>query len=246
MSEQPGDAAHDPGPAGEPRRGLRLLALALVLLAVGLFFALGLQRQLSLETLQQSQQQLIAWAEQRPLTAAALYLGVYVLITGLSLPGATPLTLAGGALFGLGLGTLLVSFASSLGALAAFWLARFLLRQPLRRRFGPRLAAIEAGLERDGTRYLLSLRLAPVVPYVLVNLLMGLTPMPAWRFYLTSQIGMLPGTLAYVNAGTQLARLGEEGVRLQPSLLAALLLLALLPWLGRLLARRLGASADDS
>ncbi len=239
----PADAAAPPvAQAGtEPsRRGLRLLVLALVLLGIGLFFGLGLERQLSLEALQQSQHQLLAWRQQRPLAAAALYVSLYVLITGLSLPGATPLTLAGGALFGLGTGTVLVSFASSQGALGPIWLARVLLRQKQQQRLGPRLAAVEAEIERNGSRYLLSLRLAPVVPYVLVNLLMGLTAMPAWRFYLVSQIGMLPGTLVYVNAGTQLAQLGREGFRLQPSLLAALLLLAALPWLGRLLARWLG------
>lgn len=152
-----------------------------------------------------------------------------MLVTGLSLPGAAVLTLAGGAVFGLGLGTLLVSFASSAGATIAFLLARTLLRQPVQQRFGARLAPIEAGLRRDGVLYLLSLRLVPVVPFFLVNVVMGLTPLPTRSFYLASQIGMLPGTLVYVNAGTQLAQLRSlEGI-LTPPLLLSLALLAAFP-----------------
>jgi pyruvate/2-oxoglutarate dehydrogenase complex dihydrolipoamide dehydrogenase (E3) component/uncharacterized membrane protein YdjX (TVP38/TMEM64 family) len=163
---------------------------------------------------------------------------IYVLVTALSLPGAAVLTLAGGAIFGLGLGTLLVSFASSLGALLAFLVARTLLRDLVRRRFGRQLAPIEAGVARDGVFYLLSLRLAPVFPFFLVNLLMALTPMRAASYYLTSQIGMLPGTLVYVNAGTQLAQLRGLGGILSPPLLGSLLLLALFPWLAKAATRR--------
>ena len=189
-------------------RWLLLLALALL---VALFFLLDLPQTLSVEALRDARSELLAWRQRAPLSAAAAYALVYVLVTGLSLPGAAVLTLAGGAVFGLGLGTLLVSFASSAGATIAFLLARTLLRQPVQQRFGARLAPIEAGLRRDGVLYLLSLRLVPVVPFFLVNVVMGLTPLPTRSFYLASQIGMLPGTLVYVNAGTQLAQLRSLG-----------------------------------
>ncbi len=217
--------------AGGAWRWLLLLALAVL---VALFFLLDLPQVLSVEGLRDARTGLLAWRQRAPLSAAAAYALAYVLITGLSLPGAAVLTLAGGAVFGLGLGTLLVSFASSAGATIAFLLARTLLRQPVQQRFGARLAPIEAGLRRDGVLYLLSLRLVPVVPFVLVNLVMGLTPLPVRSFYLASQIGMLPGTLVYVNAGTQLAQLrGLEGI-LTPPLLLSLALLGAFPWLARL------------
>ncbi|MFQ6537893.1 MULTISPECIES: FAD-dependent oxidoreductase [Aphanothece] len=227
----PGDATPEPEPQGGGWR--KLLLLAAIVLAVALFFGFGLQRQLTLEGLQRAQGSLLAWRQAAPLQSALAYMGVYVVVTALSLPGAAVLTLAGGALFGLGLGTLLVSFASSAGALLAFLLARTLLRDLVQRRFGRQLAPIEAGVARDGVLYLLTLRLAPVFPFFLVNLLMALTPMRAGAFYLTSQIGMLPGTLVYVNAGTQLARLKGLGGILSPPLLLSFALLAAFPWLAR-------------
>lgn len=215
-----------------------MLLIAAIALAVVLFFALGLHRQLTLEGLQRAHGALLEQRAQAPVLMASAYMLLYVLVTALSLPGAAVLTLAGGAIFGVGLGTLLVSFASSLGALLAFLVARTLLRDLVRRRFGRQLAPIEAGVARDGVFYLLSLRLAPVFPFFLVNLLMALTPMRAASFYLTSQIGMLPGTLVYVNAGTQLAQLRGLGGILSPPLLVSLLLLALFPWLAKAATRR--------
>ncbi len=221
------------GGPGRSTSGRWLLLLALAGL-VALFFLFDLPRLLSLDALREAHAGLLGWRQRAPISSAVLYVLAYVLITGLSLPGAAVLTLAGGAVFGLGLGTLLVSFASSAGATIAFLLARTLLRQPVQQRFGARLAPIEAGLRRDGVLYLLSLRLVPVVPFVLVNLVMGLTPLPVRTFYLASQIGMLPGTLVYVNAGTQLAQLrGLEGI-LTPPLLLSLVLLGAFPWLARL------------
>jgi pyruvate/2-oxoglutarate dehydrogenase complex dihydrolipoamide dehydrogenase (E3) component/uncharacterized membrane protein YdjX (TVP38/TMEM64 family) len=221
------------GGPGRSTSGRWLLLLALAGL-VGLVCLFDLPRLLSLDALRDAHAGLLAWRQRAPLSAAAAYALAYVLVTGLSLPGAAVLTLAGGAVFGLGLGTLLVSFASSAGATLAFLLARTLLRQPVQQRFGGRLAPIEAGLRRDGVLYLLSLRLVPVVPFFLVNLVMGLTPLPVRTFYLVSQIGMLPGTLVYVNAGTQLAQLRSlEGI-LTPPLLLSLVLLGAFPWLARL------------
>ncbi len=225
-------------PTGRPARWRQLLLIAAIALVVVLFFALGLHRQLTLEGLQRAHGALLERRAQAPVLVAGAYMLIYVLVAALSLPGAAVLTLAGGAIFGVGLGTLLVSFASSLGALLAFLMARTLLRDLVRRRFGRQLAPIEAGVARDGVFYLLSLRLAPVFPFFLVNLLMALTPMRAASFYLTSQIGMLPGTLVYVNAGTQLAQLRGLGGILSPPLLGSLLLLALFPWLAKAATRR--------
>ncbi|MEJ7931106.1 FAD-dependent oxidoreductase [Ramlibacter sp. AN1015] len=211
--------------------------LLLLVLAVVLFFTFDTHRLLSLEALRERQLQLQQLAAERPLRVGAAYVGVYLLVTGLSLPGAAVLTLAGGALFGLGWGTLIVSFASSVGALLAFLLARSLLRDNVRARFGARLREVDRGLQRDGALYLFSLRLVPLVPFFVVNLVMGLTGMRAATFYAVSQIGMLPATLVYVNAGTQLAAVDSLSGLLSPSVLGAFVLLALLPWIARGIAR---------
>jgi pyruvate/2-oxoglutarate dehydrogenase complex dihydrolipoamide dehydrogenase (E3) component/uncharacterized membrane protein YdjX (TVP38/TMEM64 family) len=174
-----------------------------------------------------------AFREARPMALAAGFFAVYVLVTALSIPGAAVMTLAGGALFGLGVGTLLVSFASSIGATLAFLVARLLLRDFVQRRFRRRLAAINRGVEKDGAFYLFALRLAPVFPFFAINLAMALTPIRAVPFYLVSQIGMLPGTLVYVNAGTRLGQLESVGGILSPSLIGAFVLLGLFPLLAR-------------
>ena len=176
----------------------QLLLLLGLLAAVLAFVALDLGRYLSLPYLQQSQQAFSDMYAQYPLRVSAAYFAVYVLVTALSLPGAVVLTLAGGAGLGLLWGTLLVSFASSLGATLAMLSARYLLRGVTEKRFASRLASINEGVERDGGFYLFSLRLIPVVPFFALNLLMGLTRMKTWTFYWVSQLGMLAGTLAYV------------------------------------------------
>ncbi len=213
---------------------LRKAGLLLVVLgAVALFVWADLGRFLNLQALKEAQGQLEALRSQHPLGLAAAYFAVYVAATALSVPGATIITLAGGAVFGLWWGLLLVSFASTLGATLAFLASRFLLRDMVQARFGQRLAEIERGIEKDGAFYLLSLRLIPVVPFFLINLLMGLTRMRAGTFYAVSQIGMLPGTLVYVNAGTQLAAIGSLRDVLSPALLGSLVLLGVFPWLAR-------------
>jgi pyruvate/2-oxoglutarate dehydrogenase complex dihydrolipoamide dehydrogenase (E3) component/uncharacterized membrane protein YdjX (TVP38/TMEM64 family) len=213
----------------------RLLLLTAIVAVVAGFFALGLHRQLTLENLRAAQGQLEAWRTRAPVRLGALYALAYVVVTGLSLPGAAIMTLAGGAIFGLLWGTVLVSFASTAGATLAFLLARTLFRDLVQRRFGGQLAPIEAGIRKDGASYLLTLRLAPVVPFFLINILMGLTAMPVLRYALVSQVGMLPGTIVYVNAGTQLAALTSLRGILSPPVLGSLLLLALFPWIVKLL-----------
>jgi pyruvate/2-oxoglutarate dehydrogenase complex dihydrolipoamide dehydrogenase (E3) component/uncharacterized membrane protein YdjX (TVP38/TMEM64 family) len=213
---------------------LKKISLVLALaLAMALFAVLDLGRYLSLDYLQQSH---VAFAElyaRQPWTVAATYFAVYVLITALSIPGATVVTLAGGALFGLGWGLLIVSFASTLGATLAFLTARFLLRDSLQARFGPRLADINRGMARDGAFYLFTLRLVPLVPFFVINLVMGLTAMKVRTFYWVSQLGMLAGTAVFVNAGTQLAQVSSLQGILSPGLLASLTLLGLFPLLAR-------------
>ncbi|ROR34442.1 TVP38/TMEM64 family protein [Inmirania thermothiophila] len=217
----------------------RLLVLAVLALLVAAFFALDLDRHLSLEALRGRQEALQALVATHPFASAAVYFGIYVLVTALSLPGAAVMTLAGGAVFGLVWGTVLVSFASTVGATLAFLVARFLLREAVQRRFGDRLAAVNAGIERDGAFYLFSLRLVPAFPFFVINLLMALTPIRARTFYWASQLGMLPGTVVYVNAGTQLAGLRSPGDILSPGLLLSFTALALFPLAARWALRAL-------
>ncbi|UCP13705.1 FAD-dependent oxidoreductase [Aeromonas media] len=217
----------------------RLLLLLVMGSLVGAFFAFDLDAYLSLSRLQAHQVQASAWVQAHFGQAALLFTLLYVATTALSLPGAALLTLGGSALFGVGWGLLLVSFASTLGATLAFLSARFLLRDWVSRRFGDKLATFEAGMAKDGAFYLLSLRLIPLFPFFLVNLLMGLTPIRVSTYYWVSQLGMLPGTFVYVLAGSELATLTSTGKILSPGLMAALTLLGLMPWLMRWLQRRL-------
>lgn len=215
----------------------RAFILAAVVVAVALFFITGLHERLTLQGIQASLGQLTALREASPVQTAMLFMAAYIAATALSLPGASILTLAAGALFGLVWGTVIVSFASSIGALLAFLVSRYLLRDMVQQRFGQRLQALNDGIARDGAFYLFTLRLVPIFPFFLVNLLMGLTPLGAWRFYWVSQVGMLAGTAVYVNAGTQLAQMdGLSGI-LTPSFLLASALLGVFP----LLAKRAAA-----
>ncbi len=211
----------------------KLLLLVVVVLGIVAFFAFDLGRFFSLDFLQQSQARFAELRAQQPLALAAGYFLLYVAVTALSLPGATIVTLAGGAIFGLGWGLLLVSFASSIGATLAFLTARFLLRDSVQGRFGQRLAEVDKGIQKDGAFYLFTLRLIPVVPFFVINLLMGLTTMKAWTFYWVSQLGMLAGTAVYVNAGTQLGQLTSLQGIVSPGLLGSFVLLGLFPLIAR-------------
>lgn len=209
----------------------RVLVVAAIILAMAAFFALGGQRYLSFEYAKSQQSALAAWYASNPATTLLAFFAAYVAVTGLSLPGAVILTLAAGALFGLAWGTVVVSFASSLGATLAFMASRFLLRDWVQARFAQPLAAVNAGVARDGAQYLFTLRLIPAVPFFVINLAMGLTPLRTWTFYWVSQAGMLAGTLVYVNAGTQLARLDSLSGILSPGLVGAFVLLGVFPLL---------------
>ena len=208
----------------------------LILLMAGLavlFFASDFGRFLSLDYLKSQQTAIELWRAADPLAAMALFFGAYVLITGLSLPGAVIMTLAGGAIFGLLWGTLLISFASSIGATLAFLASRFLLRDWVQARFGERLRTINEGIVKEGGFYLFTLRLVPIVPFFMINLLMGLTPIKTRTYYLASQVGMLAGTLVYVNAGTQIARIETLSGILSPVLLGSFVLLGIFPLIAR-------------
>jgi pyruvate/2-oxoglutarate dehydrogenase complex dihydrolipoamide dehydrogenase (E3) component/uncharacterized membrane protein YdjX (TVP38/TMEM64 family) len=219
----------------------RLLLVLVLACALAGLVAFDLGRFLSLEQLRAAQADLTALYAQRPGTVVAAFFAVYVAVTALSLPGAVPLTLAGGALFGLGLGTLVVSFASTAGATLAMLASRHLLRGAVQARFGVRLAEVDRGIARDGALYLFTLRLVPVLPFFAINLLMGLTAMRTWTYAWVSQLGMLAGTLAYVNAGTQLAQVTSLQGIVSPGLLGAFALLGLLPLAGRWLVSALKA-----
>jgi pyruvate/2-oxoglutarate dehydrogenase complex dihydrolipoamide dehydrogenase (E3) component/uncharacterized membrane protein YdjX (TVP38/TMEM64 family) len=208
-------------------RWLAVLVALAVLIWVYRVFDLG--SVLSLEQLKESRDDLTAFYAQNRLVMIIAFFAVYVAATAVSIPGAVILTLAGGAIFGFWLGLLVISFASSLGALLAFLVSRYLLRDWVQRKFQKPFQAINSGIERDGVFYLLTLRLVPLFPFWLVNLLMGLTQLRAPRFYTVSQIGMLPGTAVFVNAGTQLALINSLGDVLSATLIGSLVLLGIFP-----------------
>ena len=213
-----------------PRKLLLILALAVL---VGVFFAFDLGRFFSLDFVKSQQAAIDAYRSAQPVLTAGIFFAVYVAVTGLSLPGATIMTLAAGAIFGVWWGTVIVSFASTLGATLAFLVSRFVLRDWVQEKFGDKLKAINAGMEKEGGFYLFTLRLIPIFPFFVINLVMGLTPIRAWTFYWVSQIGMVAGTLVYVNAGTQLAQINSLKGILSPELLASFALLGIFPLIAR-------------
>jgi len=211
----------------------RLFVLLVLLLAVAAFFIAGGQRYLSFEYVKAQQAAIDHWYDSHPWQTALAFFLVYIAITGLSLPGAALLTLAAGAIFGLLWGTLIVSFASSLGATLALLASRFALRDWVQARFSRQLQGINRGMEREGALYLFTLRLIPAVPFFVINLAMGLTPIRARTFYWVSQLGMLPATVVYVNAGRQLAAIDSPGGIVSPGLVGALALLGIFPLLAK-------------
>lgn len=207
------------------------LLLLFIAIFIAIFFIFGLHQYLSLETLKAQQENFEAYHHSHPVLTIALYFLVYIAVTGLSLPGATILTLAGGSVFGLLWGTVIISFASTIGATLAFLVARFLIRDTVNANFGSRLKEINEGIQHEGAFYLFTLRLIPVFPFFMINLTMGLTAIKTWTFYWVSQLGMLAGTLVYVNAGTQLAHIKSMSGILSPALIGSFALLGLFPLL---------------
>jgi uncharacterized membrane protein YdjX (TVP38/TMEM64 family) len=218
----------------------RIVILVVVAVAIIAFFAFGLGDYLSLEYLQASRARAVERASAAPLTTSLIFFVIYVVVTGLSLPGAAVMTVAAGAIFGVWWGVALVSFASALGATIAFLISRTLLGDWVETRFGSYLEPINRGVERDGNFYLFSLRMVPVFPFFVVNLLMGLTRIGVAAFYFVSQVGMLAGTFVFVFAGTQLATIHKLGDVLSPGLIVALTLLGLFPLIAKKLIELIG------
>lgn len=211
----------------------KVALVLLLLLLVALFFVFDLSQYLNLEYLKSRHAELLAWRESSPIQIAVLFFLIYVAVTAISLPGAAVMTLAMGAIFGLFWGTVLVSFASTLGATLAFLIARFVLRDTVQERFGDRLKSLNHGVEKEGAFYLFGLRLVPIFPFFIINLVMGLTPIRTWTFAWVSQIGMLLGTVVYVNAGTQLAQIDTLSGILSPKLIFSFILLGVFPLIAK-------------
>jgi len=205
--------------------------LVLVLIgAIAAYFIFDLGQILSLENFKASQADIVAAKDANPVLYMSGFFILYVAVTGLSIPGAAIMSLVAGALFGVAVGTIIVSFASTIGATLAFLSARFVLRDWVQGKFGERLRAIDDGLEKDGAFYLFTLRLIPVFPFFVINLLMGLTRIKTRTFFWVSQLGMLPATVVFVNAGTQISRIDSTAGLLSPTLIASFVALAFFPW----------------
>lgn len=211
----------------------KIVLLLIIASAIAAFFYFNGQHYLTLEMLKAQQTSIATFRDNHAILAIALYGLIYIAVTGLSLPGATILTLAGGAVFGLFWGTVIVSFASTIGATLAFLAARFLFKDSIQAKFGDRLQVINEGMAQEGAFYLFTLRLVPLFPFFVINLLMGLTTIKVRTFYWVSQLGMLAGTLVYVNAGTQLGKLESLSGILSPPLVGSFVLLGLFPLLAK-------------
>ena len=207
----------------------RLLIVAAIVAAAILFKILGLGQYLSLDYLKASQANFAQLYGENRLAVIVTYMAIYIAVTALSLPGAAVMTLAGGALFGFWTGFVVVSFASTIGATLACFVARFLLREWVQNSFGDKLSAINTGIEKEGAFYLFSLRLVPIFPFFVINLAMGLTTMKLFTFYWVSQIGMLPGTMVYVNAGKELGQIESLSGILSPGLIISFVILGIFP-----------------
>ena len=207
----------------------KLILILALIAAIVAFFVLDLGRFLTLDFIKQSQAQFGELYKQKPALVIGGFFAIYVAVAALSLPGAAIMTLAGGAIFGLFVGLIVVSFASTIGATLAFLAARFALGESVQKKFGARMAEINKGVEKEGAFYLFTLRLVPLVPFFVINLLMGLTKMKTWTFFWVSQVGMLLGTAVFVNAGTQLAKIDSLKGILSPGLLGSFVLLGIFP-----------------
>jgi len=211
----------------------KIVVVVVIVIAIGLYFGLGLDQILTLQYAQSRLSDIQAFKEANFALTAFIYFAFYVVATGLSIPGAIIITLVGGAIFGLAWGTVLVSFASSIGATLAFLASRLILRDWVQARFGDYLAPINRGIERDGSFYLFSIRMVPLFPFFMVNLLMGLTSIRVVSYYWASQLGMLLSTVVYVNAGSELSQISSLSGLVSPSVIFSLVLLGVVPLFGR-------------
>jgi dihydrolipoamide dehydrogenase len=211
----------------------KLILLAVIAILITLFFVFDLQQYLSLENFQAWRADIVHFYEAHPWQTALIYFAIYIVVTGLSLPGATILTLAAGAIFGVLVGTIVVSFASTIGATLAFLVSRYLFKDFIQERFKSQLEPINRGIEKDGAFYLFALRLVPAFPFFVINLVMALTPIKTWTFFWVSQVGMFAGTIVYVNAGTQIGQLDSLAGILSPALLFSFVLLGIFPLIAK-------------
>lgn len=211
----------------------KIILFIIILLAVAGFFYFDLGQWLTLDALKQQQAAIEAYRSEHPLLVAGLYSLAYIVITALSLPGAALMTLTGGAIFGVVWGTLLANLSASIGATLAFLIARFIIGDWVQTRFGDRIGPINRGIEQDGAFYLFSLRLVPVFPFFIINVVMGLTRIKTWTFFWVSVVGMIAGAAVYANAGTQLAQIDSLSGIASPSLLISFALLGLFPLIAR-------------
>jgi len=211
----------------------RIILIGVIALLILIYFSFNLGQYFSLDYFKSQQASIDFYYSENPLITATLFFAVYVAVAGLSLPGAAIMTIASGAIFGVLLGTLIVSFASAIGATIAFLASRYLLRDTIQKRFGDRLKTINEGIKKDGAFYLFTLRLVPVFPFFIINLLMGLTPIRTLTYYLVSQAGMLAGTIVYVNAGTQIAKIDSLSGIVSPALIASFILLGIFPFIAK-------------
>ena len=207
----------------------RIAIVGAIIVLIVLFKVLGLGQYLTLDYLKSSQEKFAVLYSNNRVAVIAVYMLIYITVTALSLPGAAVMTLAGGAMFGFWVGFVVVSFASTIGATLACFVARFLLRDWVQNKFGDKLTAINEGIAREGAFYLFSLRLVPIFPFFVINLLLGLTNMKLLTFYWVSQVGMLPGTMVYVNAGKELAKIDSLSGILSPGLIISFVILGLFP-----------------
>ncbi len=215
----------------------KILVLVLLIAAVGGFVLFGPRHYLSLDFVQSQLETIRQHRAANPVGSLLVYAAVYIVVTASSIPGALVLTLVGGAIFGFVVGSLVVLFSATIGATIAFLLARYLFRDLVESRMGERLGAIRENFRREGALYLFSMRLVPVFPFFAVNLLMGLTPIRTLTYALASFIGMAPGSMVFVNAGTQLARLESVKGLLSPVMIASFILLAVFPYIAKYLLR---------
>ncbi|MDN3647369.1 TVP38/TMEM64 family protein [Reinekea marina] len=211
----------------------KIIILTAALLVIGSYFYFDLGQWLTLEQLKSQQAALEGYRANNPILVALIYMLTYIVIAALSLPGSAIMTLSGGAIFGLTLGTGLALVSATIGATFAFLIARFLLKDWVQTKFGDRIGAINQGINKDGAFYLFSLRLVPVFPFFVINVVMGITTLKVWTFFWVSLIGMLAGAAVYANAGTQLAKIDSLGDIASPAILLSFVLLGIFPILAK-------------